>query len=359
MSDPNDADNEAPGWDAIDRAVTPLYPGQEPKHYGTLLNFRIGGRDPLDGISAYRAGAGGPRPHWHFVSYGMSDLYAKEGGDPEWSGWGFEFTFRLARDPTEPADAEPPMWALSFLQNLARYVFSSGNVFEPGHHMDLNGPIALEQETAITAALFASDPQLPEITTPHGRLRFVQVVGITADELEAARAWDTAKFIQLLGSRDPLLITDLSRQSLLRDSGFAAEAERGARTDGSSTAVLYADNITWTEVQSGKRLELTIGAKAVDSLKMMLAGRIPFGRPFALQGPKTFIGFEPADAVTWEATKDHVTVHVPTGVATQLVSRLRVKQGSYPLDEEGRVVVHVVPSRIKDAAGNVVAVIGE
>jgi hypothetical protein len=54
----------------------------------------------------------------------MTDLYAKEPDDPAESGWGFEFTFRLARDP---ADTEPPIWAANLLQNLARYVFTSGN----------------------------------------------------------------------------------------------------------------------------------------------------------------------------------------------------------------------------------------
>jgi hypothetical protein len=53
----------------------------------------------------------------------MSELYAKEADNPNESGWGFEFTFRVARDT---GDTEPPMWAANLLQNLARYVSSSG-----------------------------------------------------------------------------------------------------------------------------------------------------------------------------------------------------------------------------------------
>ncbi|MCA3839667.1 MAG: suppressor of fused domain protein, partial [Burkholderia sp.] len=47
-------DDAAPGWDAIDGALARLYPGQEPKHYGTLVKWRIGGPDPLDGISVWK-----------------------------------------------------------------------------------------------------------------------------------------------------------------------------------------------------------------------------------------------------------------------------------------------------------------
>lgn len=78
-------------------------------------------------------------------SHGFSELYAKESDEPEVSGYGFELTFRLAIAPDTAADAEPPRWAMNFLQNLARYVFQSGNVFKDGDWMTANGPIALER----------------------------------------------------------------------------------------------------------------------------------------------------------------------------------------------------------------------
>ena len=110
----------------------------------------------------------------------------------------FELTLRLARGAEEEA---PPMWALNFLQNLARYVFKSGNVFAPGHHMNLNGPIALGRETAIQAIAFAADPELGARETPHGRVEFVRVVGLTIDELRAGVAWDTLKLLEAAGSQ--------------------------------------------------------------------------------------------------------------------------------------------------------------
>ena len=53
----------------------------------------LGGQDPLDGLSAYKAES--PFPHWHIVTFGFSELYEKESENPDYSGYGFELTFRL------------------------------------------------------------------------------------------------------------------------------------------------------------------------------------------------------------------------------------------------------------------------
>ncbi len=89
-----DDENLSPGWDAITAALERLYPGQEPKHYATVLKWMFGGPDPLDGVSVWKRME--PVPHWHYLSYGLSELYAKESGDADTSGYGFELTFRLA-----------------------------------------------------------------------------------------------------------------------------------------------------------------------------------------------------------------------------------------------------------------------
>jgi hypothetical protein len=88
--------SDAPGWAAIDARLAELYPDIEPKHYGTQHRFALGGPDPLDGVSFYQRAE--PVPHWHIIGYGMSELYAKETDNPDESGWGLEFTFRIARD---------------------------------------------------------------------------------------------------------------------------------------------------------------------------------------------------------------------------------------------------------------------
>ena len=66
------ADDAAPGWDAIDAALKKIYPNTEARHYGTIIKFMLGGKDPLDGISIYDNSE--QEFHRHVVSYGMSDL---------------------------------------------------------------------------------------------------------------------------------------------------------------------------------------------------------------------------------------------------------------------------------------------
>ncbi len=216
--------NESAGWQAIDKVLDQVYGNQEPFHYGTLKPYQLGGPDPLDGISAYKSDEA--PPHWHFITYGMSELYTKESDNPDLSGFGIEFTFRLVRAAKEE---KPPTWGLNFLQNLARYVYQTGNVFDVGHRMDINGPIALEHKTDIHAIAFIQDPQLGAVETPHGYLKFLQIVGITSAELKTMQQWTTADFLAILSADNPLLVTDLARKSLLNLPGKASLIQEGMK----------------------------------------------------------------------------------------------------------------------------------
>lgn len=81
----DDPEQEAPGWDAIAAAGAKAHPGVAPVHLASGLGVAFG--DSLQGIDAYREGS-----LWHLVTYGLSELWAKESDDPEWSGSGYEFT---------------------------------------------------------------------------------------------------------------------------------------------------------------------------------------------------------------------------------------------------------------------------
>lgn len=44
-------------WDSLTNAFEQIYPTQRnPLHYGTLINWQLGGNDPLEGISVYDGG---------------------------------------------------------------------------------------------------------------------------------------------------------------------------------------------------------------------------------------------------------------------------------------------------------------
>lgn len=78
------------GFDAIQETFLKIYPNQkDPLHYAPIIKHIFGGKDPLDGISVYRGDG-----YYHFVTYGFSELYEKEQENKEYSGFGFELTFK-------------------------------------------------------------------------------------------------------------------------------------------------------------------------------------------------------------------------------------------------------------------------
>ncbi|MGG4033209.1 suppressor of fused domain protein [Paenibacillus cisolokensis] len=347
----------AAGWDAIERAMSKIYGDQEPKHYGTLIPYMLGGRDPLDGISAYKAER--PYPHWHFVTFGFSELYDKESDDPERSGYGFELTFRLARGETEE---EPPAWAMNLLQNMGRYVFKSGNVFRNGDYLDANGPICLGADTKLTALAFVRDPELPALDTPNGQVEFLQMVGITGCELEAMQTWNTLGMLNVCEEHMPRYITDLSRDSFMRVPAVAEAVQRGMERDGSSTGFLYVDQLGWEPAKRrllGKTpAALRLGAKQAGIVGKLLAGRILKGKSLSMTGPDVRVVFEPGEKPGFEQGQNEVRIKLDEASATELSRKLQPKEGVIELSAFKGMVVQIVKTYMKDPNGNIVAVIG-
>lgn len=206
-------EESSPGLDAIDKRLDKIYPGVQPRRYTPLLHYNMGGQDPIDGTSIYDSQK--QTYHRHFVTYGMSELYYNEeavGG--EFSKWGFEFTFRLV--PFAADGDEDPMWPINMMNNLARYVYESGKWFEVNHFIPTNSPIRLDCDSDIVGIVFAEDPELGKIDTPHGEVTFLQIVGITSKELERLQATpkkgEVANLIEEMRRTNPMLLTDLTRK---------------------------------------------------------------------------------------------------------------------------------------------------
>jgi len=201
-------DDWAPGWDAIDEAFKKLYPDQEPAHFGTLLHSRaiFGGDEYLDGYSIYQS----PHGYKHLLTYGMTDLYTDEkafGG--QWSGWGYEMTIKLVEDTVEDCK-----WVISMLSNLARYTYTQKRYFEPLQYIAGDGTsIHIGVESKITALLTVNDTEVNGIDTVHGRVDFIQLVGITQNELEAIMKDRTLAqvLVDNMKKDNPFLVTDMKR----------------------------------------------------------------------------------------------------------------------------------------------------
>lgn len=354
--DADDTDDLSPGWDAITAALERLYPDQEPKHYATVIKWMLGGPDPLDGVSVWKRME--PVPHWHYLSYGLSELYAKESSDADTSGYGFELTFRLACEPNEE---EPPAWAINFLQNLARYVFKSGNVFDDGHWMTANGPIALERETLIRSMGFVFDPELPAIDTPNGRMSFIQVVGLTEDEERAGKQWDTRRLLDALLPAMPLWVTDLARPSLLDDAEVRKRVEEGAARDGSSSGFLFTEVLGWETIKRLLRApvtEITLGARQVDELVALLPLRLPFGRDFHFASRERALVFEHGETDSVSEEDDRLVMRLSDATVRELARTLKPLEGTYELPGFGAVRWKVQKTTIRDPQGNVVRTVG-
>jgi len=196
----------APGWDAISAVFEGLYPGIKEEHFGTILTSRavFGGPEYLDGYSLYRS----PKGHKHLVTYGMSSLYAEPeelGG--EFSGWGYEMTFKLSDDGDH-------IWAMNMLGNLARYTYTQQRWFEPLQFVAGDGsPIKQGADSLISSLIVVEDTEATGMDTLHGRVDFLQMVGITWQECQAIMD-DREKIpalVEAMKRDNPLLVTDLNR----------------------------------------------------------------------------------------------------------------------------------------------------
>lgn len=210
-------DDSAPGWDAIDDELAKIYGVAEPaQHWGSPIEQRaiFGGAEIIDGVSVYNAT--NQAPHSHIITYGLSELYyAPESVDQDYSKYGLELTMRVY--PIQEDQGNSPVWAVNMLKNIANYIHRSGNVVAHGHYMPAGGSIRQEYETALKAVLFVQDTELSNLEEPHGRVEFVQAVGITLDEYEAIKSGSVTaeNLASQLRAHNSLLITDLDRLSIL------------------------------------------------------------------------------------------------------------------------------------------------
>lgn len=210
---------QAPGWAAIDRALGVLYPGQVPHQFTSERAYDLEGQAPLPAVAVYE-GAG--PACWHFVSYGLTELFEKSSPDAEHSGFGFELTLRL---PKGAGEETPPVWAVKLMQALGHYVLSGHAGLDTGHVIDLGGPLA-PPPCALEGVVLVPDPRLGAIDTPFGRMLFLQLFGLTRDELEPMAEWSLERKVGLVNEYDPLAITDPRRGSMREDRRKAAVYRR-------------------------------------------------------------------------------------------------------------------------------------
>lgn len=205
------AEPDMGGWNAIADAFDCLYPNtlESTKQYGVLIPWMLGGNSPLDNLRAYDGG-----DYWHFVTFGLSELYEKKSEDLEHSGYGMEFTFKLKKGGL--ADEEREIQGVcGILQDLARHTFQDGDLFQPFEYVYTGQTqgIDTQESSLITGFITVPEPMLERIKTPNGEVLFVELVGATDAELRAIM--DGRLRVRELYERLGTDITDYRRQSLV------------------------------------------------------------------------------------------------------------------------------------------------
>lgn len=235
-----------------------------------FLNFRLGGQDPLDYISMYSNDGDVEQnipPHWHYVTFGLSDLHGDgrvhacdDIENPEQrSGMGFELTFRLIKNPydanspiVQQNNNLPPIWPANLLQTLARYVFQTGNRLCFGDNVPWKKSLD-SSVSNIKHMLITEDAQLKRTLSPYGWVDFCQIVGVTEEELIQATWWKGNGVLKLL-QKDPItggewLITDMQRSQSVFElfPKTLNELKENLEFDGSDLAGINAE-FTFKEI---------------------------------------------------------------------------------------------------------------
>ena len=220
MSDESDYPVDAPGWAAIDHACLAAHPDQVPHQFTSSRAYDLEGTSPLPAISVWE----GEHPtQWHYVGYGLSELFEKSSPVATISGLGYEVCLRL---PRSPADDTPPAWPLRLLQGVAHYAMSGHREIETGDVIDLGGPITGDDVPTLLQGIVLIPDPLGKIPTPHGSVLFLLVVGLAADEIELLHRLDPQRRVGLVREAAKDGLTHPDRQPWTKDPRTQAMVRR-------------------------------------------------------------------------------------------------------------------------------------
>ncbi len=300
----------SPARAALDRAL------ESPEASGEAVRFDLEaeeGAPAIESIVAQPRGA-----HWLFATYGLTRLDE----EPAAPRRGYELVLRVPVDGTASAAPEgsprveapaAPLWPVELLRAVASYLESTGAELADGHTVDVGGPIARDVETKLTAVVAVNDPAIAPFETPFGPVRLLELVGIAADEHDLLLDWSVAGLIELLARDNPLLVTDLRRESIL-ETALASEARARAEREGSSLERLSADLRVQMD-DSGRVASVAVGPTAVGPLRRVLKSRLGHQKTVTIDGSAGVLQIVPGEEPGWTATDDGVRLTLPAEVA--------------------------------------------
>ncbi len=301
-----------PGRLAINQALDRLYP-TEADHRFAVAPKPGEGEAPLAEIVAYRASK--PIPHWHYITYGLSELGKKTSTDKSLSGFGVEYTLRLVDDSDQP-----PAWPMNLLRWIAKSVRETREPLDPSHSTNLPNGMLDQVSPGVEGLGFLKDADLGSIETPNGAVTFVNVIPLAHREWWLLGAWDFDRYLEAVRAQQGDLLWRVRRQSVLEADGGAELLARVAR-DGSSQAVDYTE-LAWTE------REIVLDAPSRQAMVKFLRYRLAYGREAAIISGDRKATFSPGD---WrmECSEKACALSVPKADAARLADTLaNAKRGA-------------------------------
>lgn len=308
-----------PGRNGIESALDGLYPKAK--------DWRFAGPDNGDdrpAIAEFEVYRSTKSPdHWHYLTYGLSEIGEKESDDPKESGWGIELTMRVkAGDETAP-----PPWPMHVLNRLAEYVWESGNPFSVNHVMRVPGLPVKDTQSQLTSVAFVADAELGTINTSNGKVLFLQAYGITRDEEELLARWDTEKFLAEIGTKNPRWVTELERDSYLSDSLLGPKFEESAKREGSQRSVEFITTLEMDRKVDDKgvcNITWAIDPTDREILARALRYRLGYGKKLQIfsSEPALEIAFSPSDEFSLKCEDKILSVGIPAKEANGLADRI-------------------------------------
>ncbi len=202
----------APGWEAIEIEFNKAYTSK-PIHLVSNLHSSLGGNDFLYGTSIYTKDN-----YNHMLSFGMTELFADSDllGQEE-SGYGYELTVKWSCDKDQTVYQS----LLNYiLHHFARYTYLNNAPLGDGQSIicDIETKLqelGMSESSNIKAFTIVKDTTVNTIQTPHGTVQFLQLVGLTDEELDMVREehWVSMLIASKLREKDTNLLFDLNRES--------------------------------------------------------------------------------------------------------------------------------------------------
>lgn len=217
------------------------------------------------------------------------------------------------------------------------FLFLAESLLCVGDHVSWHSPLD-GSESRVQHMLMSEDPQLGSVSTPNGTVQFVQVVGITSEELRAVQHWNGAGVLDILRrslvTGGPWLVLDMRRGESMYElePSVVDEVEAGIEEQGSNLSGVSA-KISWVthpEIAVASVPEVpgdlpdVQGLQIRSTLKEDLMGTAS-GENGEEEAAKNK-GSEPAELlVTQKVENVHLTINLESGALLPLALRGRLK----------------------------------